>query len=145
MAAPTVENSQDTVFVFSGKAYGATKITEKRGGGSTSSGSASQIDTSDLRLATGANKTYQSPPLAEVTSSGGTGVVATIDIDFNGHTRPPLNVEAAIDLGSKLKISGKAKCDSYQIDLQVNDIIRGSATFSLTSVDATYTPITPTP
>lgn len=140
-----VIDSQGSIFVFNSKAFQATKITIEYGGGSSSSGGASQIDVSTLDLASGSDKVYQSPPLNEVTSAGGTGVIATISLDFIGLEKPVLNSEFGIDLGAKLAISGKAKCTAYSLDAAVNDILRGTAKFDLTSADSVYTKITPTP
>jgi hypothetical protein len=141
---PGVEDSQGSTFVFNGHAFKATKIDIKYGSSSSSGGSNSQIDVSHLALATGSNKQYQSPPLNEVSSSTGTaGVLATIDIDFLGLEKPDM-AEHPIDCGAKLKVSGKARCASYNVTASVNDVLKGSASFELTVADATYTPITPT-
>ena len=137
---PAITDSQSSTVTFNAVTFKATKVSVTFGGGSTSSAGASQIDVSDLSLASGSNKVYQSPPLNEVTSSGGTGVIATISIDFLDLQKPELNAEHPIKLGAKLAISGKAKCTEYQLDAAVNDVIRGSAKFDLTVLDAAYTP-----
>jgi hypothetical protein len=139
-----IEDSQGTQFVLGTKAYHATKISVSYGGSTTSTGS-SQIDVSTLDLATGSDKVYQSPPLNEVTSSGGTGVIATVSVDFFGVEKPTLNLEMGIDLGAKLAISGKGKVTEYQLDAEVNNVIKGTLKLDITSQDATYTKITPTP
>lgn len=141
---PGVEDSQGSKFVFNGKAFKATKIEVSRGSASASGGS-SQLDVSDLSLASGSDRVYQSPPLNEVSSgTGGTGVLATISIDFLGMEEPDL-AEHSIDCGAKLKISGKARCTEYTNTAAVGEVLKGSASFELTSRDATYTAITPTP
>ena len=148
MPAPTttsagtaaITDSQGSNVTFNAVTFKATKVSVTFGGGSTASSGAAQIDVSDMSLASGSNKVYQTPPLNEVTSSGGTGVIATISIDFLDLQKPTLNSEAVIKLGAKLAISGKAKCTEYQLDAAVNDVIRGSAKFDLTVLDATYTP-----
>ena len=148
MAIPTttsgavgVEDSQGTWFVFNAKKFRATKITRSHGGSGSAASSTSQVDVSHLGLASGSNKEYQSPPLNEVSSSGGTGVLATISVDFLGLEEPDL-AEHAIDLGAKLKVSGKARCTEYNVTASVNEVLKGSATFELTVRDAAYTPIT---
>lgn len=140
---PGIEDSQGTTFVFDSKAFKATKVEVDFGGGSTTS-SSNQIDVSHLGLASGSDKEYQSPPLNEVTSTGGTGVIATIDIDFLGLEKPNLATHG-IDCGAKLQISGQARCTAYTLTAAVNDVLKGTATFELTSKDGTYTPIVPTP
>ena len=135
--APAIADSQGTNFTFGGKAYKATKVTVKYGGDSAASGS-QQIDVSTLDLPSGSDKVYQSPPLNEVTSAGGTGIVATIDVDFMGKESPALNSNAALVISS-LSINGTAKCTAYDITLAVNDVIRGTASFDLVSA----TPPTP--
>lgn len=134
-----VADSQGTQFVFNSVKFKATKVSYKAGGGSAA-GSDQQIDVSTLDLATGANKVYQAPPLAEVSSSSGTGVIATITVDFLGLEKPELNVAHAIDLGAKIAISGTAKATEYTLDASVNDVLRGSVTFDLLTSDAVYVP-----
>ena len=135
---PAITDSQGSTVTFNAVTFKATKVSVTFGGGTTAS-STSQIDVSDLSLASGSNKVYQTPPLNEVTSSGGTGVIATISIDFLDLQRPEINAEHDIDLGAKLKIKGKAKCTEYQLDAAVNDVLRGSAKFDLTVLNASYT------
>lgn len=131
MATTTYEDSQGTVVSFGGKEFKATKVSVKIGSSSGNSSSKSQIETSDLSLTTGSEKNYQAPPLVEPENSSGSSSLGTVSIDFIGLERPTRNVETAIDLGDKLKIKGTAKCTDYQLDAQVNDIIRGSANFDL--------------
>ena len=133
-----VTDSQGSTVTFDATTFKATKVSVTFGGGSSSSGSDSQIDISHLGLASGSNKEYQAPPLAEVASAGGTGVVAQISIDFLDLEKPDLNVVKAIDLGAKLAIKGTAKCTEYSLDATVNDVIRGTAKFDLMTLSATY-------
>lgn len=140
---PGVEDSQGSTFVFNGKAFKATKI-DIAYGGTTSAASASQIDVSHLSQPTGSNKLYQAPPLNEVTSTSGTGTLATIDIDFLGLEKPDLATHG-IDCGAKLAVSGTARCISYNLTAEVNNVLKGTASFELLTADATYTAITPTP
>ena len=132
-----VTTSQDSTITFDAITFKATKCSVSFGGGSSSS-SDNTIDVSHLGLADGANKEYQNAPLAEVASAGGTGVVATITVDFLDLQKPELNVTKAIDLGQKLAIKGTARCTEYQLDATVNDVIRGTAKFDLMTLSATY-------
>jgi hypothetical protein len=136
--SPAITDSQGSTVTFNAVTFKATKVSVVFGGGSSASSGSSQIDVSHLGLASGSNKEYQTPPLNEVTSGGGTGVIATVSIDFLDLQRPELNAEHDIDLGAKLKIKGKAKCTEYQLDAQVNDVLRGSAKFDLTVLSSTY-------
>lgn len=139
-----IEDSQNTVFVLGTKAYKATKITVKFGGGSSNADS-SQIEVSHLALATGASREYQAPPLADVASSGGTGVLATVDCDLLGCQKPPYNTTIAFDLGAKLAYSGTCKITELENTAQVNDILRTSISIDVLTLDTTYTKIIPTP
>jgi len=134
-----ITDSQGSTITFNAVTFKATKVSVVFGGGSTASSGASQIDVSHVGLASGSNKEYQSPPLNEVTSAGGTGVIATISMDFLDLQKPELNAEHDIDLGAKLAIKGKARCTEYQLDLAVNDVLRGTAKFDLTVLSASYT------
>lgn len=133
-----VTDSQGSTVTFDAITFKATKVSYTAGGGSSAGGGDSQIDVSHLGLASGANKEYQTPPLAEVASAGGAGVIAQITIDFLDLEKPELNVAKAIDLGAKLAIKGTAKCTEYTLDASVNDVLRGTAKFDLTAISATY-------
>ena len=132
-----VTDSQGSTVTFDSITFKATKVSYTAGGGS-GGGDDSQIDVSHLGLASGANKEYQTPPLAEVASAGGAGVIAQITIDFLDLEKPELNVAKSIDLGAKLAIKGTAKCTEYTLDASVNDVLRGTAKFDLTTLSSTY-------
>lgn len=133
-----ITDSQGSTVTFNAVTFKATKVSVTFGGGTSSGGGDSQIDVSHLGLASGANKEYQAPPLAEVASASGAGVVATVTMDFLDLQKPAINVEHDIDLGAKLALKGKAKCTEYTLDASVNDVIRGSAKFDVTSFSSTY-------
>jgi len=126
-----ITDSQGGPITFNAVTFKGTKISITYGGGGTSSSTTAQIDVSHLGLASGSMKEYQSPPLGEVASAAGVGVLATISMDFLDLQKPILNVEHPIDLGPKLAIKGTAKCTEYTLDASVNDVIRGSAKFDL--------------
>lgn len=134
-----ITDSQGSTITFNSVTFKATKVSVTYGGGAAASTSTAQIDVSHLGLASGSNKEYQAPPLAEVQSSSGVGVIATITMDFLDLQKPPLNAEHAIDLGAKLGIKGTAKCTEYNLDASVNDVIRGSAKFDLITQAPSYT------
>ena len=126
-----ITDSQGSTVTFDGVTFKATSVSVTYGGGLAAGGGDQQIDVSHMGLATGSNKEYQAPPLAEVASSGGTGVLATITMNFLDLQKPAINVEHPIDLGAKLAIKGTAKCMEYTLDASVNDVLRGSAKFDL--------------
>lgn len=135
-AAPyTITDSQGSDMTFDAVHFKATKISVQVGGGSGSGGSSTQqIDVSHLGIASGGEKVYQSPPLNEPQNTSGTGVVATVTVDFLDLEKPARNIEKAIDLGPKLKITGMARCTEYTLDASVNDVIRGQAKFEMTTI-----------
>lgn len=139
-----VEDSQGTIFVLGTKKYKATKISVKFGGGSSSSKD-DQIEVSHLELATGATREYQAPPLADVSSSGGSGVLATVTCDLLGCEKPAYGVSIAFDLGAKLAYSGTCKITELENTAQVNDILRTSIQMDILSMDNPYKAITPAP
>lgn len=134
-----ITDSQGSTILFNAVTFKATKVSVTFGGGQSTSGGDSQIDVSHLGIASGGNKEYQTPPLAEVASASGVGIVATVTMDFLDLQKPELNVEHDIDLGAKLALKGKAKCTEYTLDASVNDVLRGSAKFDVTSFAPSYT------
>lgn len=134
--AGTITDSQGSTITFNSVTFKATKVSVTYGGGAAASTSTAQIDVSHLGLPSGSTKEYQAPPLAEVASASGAGVIATITMDFLDLQKPALNVEHPIDLGAKLAIKGTAKCTEYNLDLATNDVVRGSAKFDLLTTTA---------
>ncbi len=134
MAAYTITDSQGTEMSFDGVKFLATKISVQRGGGSSGGGDTNRIDVSHLGLPSGSQKVYQAPPLNEPEDTSANGVVATVTVDFLDLQKPTRNVEKAIDLGDKLKITGMAKCTEYTLDANTNDVIRGQAKFEMTTI-----------
>jgi hypothetical protein len=126
-----ITDSQGSTVTFNAVTFKTTKISVVYGGGGAATTSTQQIDVSHMGIASGGNKEYQSPPLGEVASASGVGVLATITMDFLDLQSPQLNVEHPIDLGAKLAIKGTAKCTEYTLDAAVNDVLRGSAKFDL--------------
>lgn len=134
----TITDSQGSTITFDSQTFKATKCSVTFGGGAATSSNTQQIDVSHVGLPSGSNKEYQAPPLAEVASASGAGVIATITMDFLDLHKPQTNVELPIDLGAKLAIKGTAKCTEYTLDISVNDVLRGSAKFDLLTKSATY-------
>jgi hypothetical protein len=133
-----VTDSQGSTITFNGVTFKGTDVNITYGGGGGAAASTAQIDVSHLGIPSGSNKEYQSPPLGEVVSAAGVGVLATISMNFLDLQKPILNVEHPIDLGAKLAIHGTAKCTEYTLEAKVNDVIRGSAKFDLVTQSPTY-------
>jgi hypothetical protein len=133
-----VTDSQGSTITFNGVTFKGTDVNITYGGGGGAASSTAQIDVSHLGIPSGSNKEYQSPPLGEVVSAAGVGVLATISMNFLDLQKPILNVEHPIDLGAKLAIKGTAKCTEYTLEAKVNDVIRGSAKFDLVTQAPTY-------
>jgi hypothetical protein len=133
-----VTDSQGSTITFNGVTFKGTDVQITYGGGGGAAASTAQIDVSHLGIPSGSNKEYQSPPLGEVVSAAGVGVLATISMNFLDLQKPILNVEHPIDLGAKLAIKGTAKCTEYTLEAKVNDVLRGSAKFDLVTQSPTY-------
>lgn len=111
-----IADSQGTTFVFNSVTFTATSVQQSVTG-------LSQIDVSDLSLASGASRVYQLSPLNE--SAG-----AEISVDFLGLEAPDMSAAHTITC-STLGISGQAICKSYNVTAAVGEILKGSATFSM--------------
>ena len=133
-----ITDSQGGPITFNAVTFKGTDIEITYGGGGAASSSAAQIDISHMGIPSGGMKEYQSPPLGEVVSAAGVGVLATISMNFLDLQKPILNVEHPIDLGPKFAIKGTAKCTEYTLIAKVNDVIRGSAKFDLVTQSASY-------
>lgn len=140
MPAPFVY-SNPTVVTFNGQVFESTNMKVDFGGSSAAGGGSSNIDVSTLNLAAGADRVYQGPGLNEVASAAGTtGVLATVTIDFNGLSKPDMaSTGHPMDLGGVAKIKGTARCTAYNWDFAVAEIVKGSATFEMITIDASYT------
>ena len=133
-----ITDSQGSTITFNAVVFKATDVNITYGGGGGAAASTAQIDVSHVGIASGGMKEYQSPPLGEVVSAAGVGVLATITMNFLDLQKPILNVEHPIDLGAKLGIKGTAKCTEYTLEAKVNDVLRGSAKFDLVTQAASY-------
>ena len=111
-----IADSQGTTFVFDGVTFTATNIQQSFTG-------LTQIDVSDLAIASGGSRKFQESPLND--SAG-----AEITVDFLGLEAPDLTVKHAIACVT-LGISGNAICKSYNVTAAVGEVLKGSATFSM--------------
>jgi len=132
---PAFEDSQGWTVTIGGTVYKCTDVSKKRGGDSAASGS-QQLDVSTIDIPSGSDKVYQSPPLNEVTSSGGTGVLATYSFEYIGRTEPQLNTNLRVTIAHATHGTwedGTGRVTDNEIKLKVNDTIRGSMTVELVS------------
>ena len=113
-----IADSQGTTFIFNSVTFLATNVVHNVTGGT-------QIDVSDLTIASGGNRIYQSSPLNE--SSG-----AEVSVDFLGLQQPAVDQAYAITCAA-FSISGTAICTSYTNTAAVGEVLKGSATFKLTT------------
>jgi len=107
---PAPSDSQGNNFVFAGSTYTATNVAVNYGG--------DLLDTSHLGLASGANRTYQSPALVD----------NEITVDYFG--------SAAIVIGSSgtLSFAGTtytATTSGGSITYAVGELVKGNATFKV--------------
>ena len=111
-----IADSQGTTFIFNSVTFTATNIQQSFTG-------LTQIDVSDLSIASGASRVFQASPLSD---SGG----SEISVDFLGLEAPDMTVKHAITCAT-LGVSGNAICKSYNVTAAVGEVLKGSATFSM--------------
>ena len=111
-----IADSQGTTFIFNTVTFVATNIQHSFTG-------LTQIDVSDLSIASGASRVFQASPLSD---SGG----SEISVDFLGLEAPDMAEKHTITCAT-LGISGNAICKSYNVTAAVGEVLKGSATFSM--------------
>jgi len=111
-----IADSQGTTFIFNSVTFTATNIQQSFTG-------LSQIDVSDLSIASGGSRAFQASPLSDSAGS-------EISVDFLGLEAPDMTAEHAITCAT-LSISGNAICKSYNVTAAVGEVLKGSATFSM--------------
>lgn len=111
-----IADSQGTTFVFNSVTFTATNIQQSFTG-------LSQIDVSDLSIASGGSRAFQASPLNDSAGS-------EISVDFLGLEAPDMTASHTITCAT-LSISGNAICKSYNVTAAVGEVLKGSATFSM--------------
>ena len=111
-----IADSQGTTFVFNSVTFTATNIQQSFTG-------LTQIDVSDLSIASGGSRAFQASPLNDSAGS-------EISVDFLGLEAPDMSAAHAITCAT-LSISGNAICKSYNVTAAVGEVLKGSATFSM--------------
>jgi hypothetical protein len=103
-------DSQGNNFVFSGSTYTATNVGVTYGG--------DLLETSHLNLASGANKTYQSPALVD----------NEITVDYYGSTAPAIGASGTLSFAGT---SYTATVSASSITYAVGELVKGNATFKV--------------
>jgi hypothetical protein len=126
--AATPHDGSGTSFSFAGTNYTVTSITwtlGATGGG----GGADAIDISHLGQTTGASVLSQPRPL--IGSAGTTDTGKSVSIEYIGNGPIAQNATGTLTITGGVSVSAVATCNSSSVTLTVNDVVRGTADFSL--------------
>lgn len=124
--AVTPHDGSGTTFSFPGFTGNVTSITYTLG---STGGNTDAIDISHLGQTTGASVLSQSRPL--VGSAGTTDTGKSVSIEFIGNGVIAQNATGTLAITGGISVSATATCNSSSVTLTVNDVVRGSADFSL--------------
>ena len=116
-----------TNFSFGGTTFTVTSITYTLG--STGGGGTDAIDISHLGQTTGQSVLSQSRPV--VGSAGTTDTGKSVSIEYIGVAPIAQNATGTLVISGAVSVSATATCNSSSVTLTVNDVVRGSAEFSL--------------
>lgn len=125
--AVTPHDGSGTTFSFAGTTYTVTSITYTIG--STGGGNTDAIDISHLGQTTGASVLSQARPL--IGSAGTTDTGKSVSIEYIGNAVIAQNTTGTLAITGGISVSATATCNSSSVTLTVNDVVRGSADFSL--------------
>ena len=120
--ATTPHDSSGTSFVFAGTTFTVTNITVNF---SDVSGETDRIDISHLGQTTGSTMLTQKRPLIG-SATGETG--KEVSFDYIGASQLAGGSTGSYSLGGAVSLSGNATIVSSSLTLDVNDVVRGSAT-----------------
>lgn len=121
----TPHSGSGTTFSFAGTNYTVTNIVYSLG---ATGGGADNIDVSHLGQTVGQSVLSIARPLVG-TQGGDTG--KTVSIEYIGSSVITQNATGTLTITGGISISATATCNSSSVTLAVNDVIRGSAEFSL--------------
>lgn len=125
--AVTPHDGSGTTFSFAGTNYTVTSITYTLG--ATGGGGTDAIDISHLGQTTGQSVLSKSRPL--VGSAGTTDTGKSVSIEYIGNAVIAQNATGTLTITGGVSVSATATCNSSSVTLTVNDVVRGSADFSL--------------
>lgn len=124
--ATTPHDGSGTSFSFGGTNFTVTSITYTIG---STGGNTDAIDISHLGQTTGASVLSQSRPL--IGSAGTTDTGKSVSIEYIGNSVIAQNTTGTLTITGGVSVSAAATCNSSSVTLTVNDVVRGSADFSL--------------
>jgi hypothetical protein len=125
-----IPDSQGTIFTFNGVTFEATSVKKKKSGPDLES---DKIDVSTVNLPSGSKRVYQDPPLIGDTASGTEPVIT---VSFLGLEEPDQEAPHEITC-AKLNISGMAWCTEYEVEANVGDVLKGTASFRIKAAEET--------
>jgi hypothetical protein len=114
------ESSQQTYFSFAGAAFTATSITVNNGN------EREFVPVAHMGL--GPNDVEQIVRLHKTAAS-----LPTIDLDFIGSSAPTIDTIGSLSITGKISFSATVVCTASQVTAAFGDIIRGSASFRVSS------------
>ena len=126
--ATTPHSGSGTTFSFGGTNFTVTSITYTLGA-TGGGGGTDAIDISHLGQTTGQSVLSQSRPL--VGSAGTTDTGKSVSIEYIGNAVIAQNATGTLTITGGVSVSATATCNSSSVTLTVNDVVRGSADFSL--------------
>lgn len=125
--AVTPHDGSGTAFSFGGTNFTVTSITYTLG--ATGGGGTDAIDISHLGQTAGQSVLSKSRPL--VGSAGTTDTGKSVSIEYIGNSVIAQNAVGTLTITGGVSVSATATCNSSSVTLTVNDVVRGSADFSL--------------
>lgn len=125
--AVTPHDSSGTALSFGGTNFTVTSITYSLG--ATGGGGTDAIDISHLGQTTGASVLSQPRPL--IGSAGTTDTGKSVSIEYIGNVPIAQNATGTLTITGGVSVSATATCNSSSVTLTVNDVVRGTADFSL--------------
>jgi hypothetical protein len=112
----TPANAQGSTFTFDGDEYRVVSVKFDQKG--------SEQDVTDMSVASGSYRIYAAAPIREG---------AEVSIEFWGTTVPEVLAKAAISFTGFAAVTGQAICLSVSLDAKVGELIKGTASFRLSS------------
>lgn len=124
--ATTPHDGSGTTFSFGGTNFTVTSITYTLG---STGGAADAIDISHLGQTAGQSLLSQPRPLVGSAGTADTG--KSVSIEYIGNSPIAQNATGTLTITGGVSVSAAATCNSSSVTLTINDVVRGSADFSL--------------
>lgn len=116
MPYTTPANAQGGTFTFDGDEFRVVSVKFDQKG--------SEMDVTDLSVADGSYRIYAPSPIREG---------AEVSVEFWGTTAPDVLTKGEISFTKISAIAGQAICTAVSIDAKVGELIKGTASFRLSS------------